>query len=40
MGRAAAVETTIIVVSLIGWQKARPRAFAAVAAGVVVSAAD
>jgi hypothetical protein len=26
MGRAAAVETTIVVVSLIGWWKARPRA--------------
>jgi hypothetical protein len=25
MGRAAAVETTIVVVSLIGWRKARPR---------------
>jgi hypothetical protein len=26
MGRAAVVETTIIVVSLIGWRKARPGA--------------
>jgi hypothetical protein len=26
MGRAAAIETTIVVVSLIGWWKARPRA--------------
>jgi hypothetical protein len=26
MGWAAAVETTIVVVSLIGWRKARPRA--------------
>jgi hypothetical protein len=26
MGRAAAIETTIVVVSLIGWRKARPRA--------------
>jgi hypothetical protein len=26
MGRAAAIETTIVVVSLVGWQKARPRA--------------
>jgi hypothetical protein len=26
MGRAAAIETKIVVVSLIGWRKARPRA--------------
>jgi hypothetical protein len=26
MGRVAAIETTIVVVSLIGWQKARPGA--------------
>jgi hypothetical protein len=26
MGRAAAIETTIVVVSWIGWRKARPRA--------------
>jgi hypothetical protein len=24
MGRAAAIETTIVVVSLIGWRKAQP----------------
>jgi hypothetical protein len=27
MGRAATIETTIVVVSLIGWQKAQPRAW-------------
>jgi hypothetical protein len=26
MGQAAAIETTIVVVPLIGWRKARPRA--------------
>jgi hypothetical protein len=26
MGRAAAIETTIVVVSLVGWRKARPQA--------------
>jgi hypothetical protein len=26
VGRATAIETTIIVVSLVGWRKARPRA--------------
>jgi hypothetical protein len=26
MGRATTIETTIIVVSLVGWRKARPRA--------------
>jgi hypothetical protein len=40
MGRAPAVETMIVVVSLIERRKARPWGLAAVAAGVVVSTAD
>jgi hypothetical protein len=40
VGRASAVETTIVVVSLVGWQKARPWTLLLFAPEVVMSVVD